>query len=235
MTAAESVADATSDERIKWHTAFVEAIRAEFVGYLDALEFDEEKQLTSEPLKIDVLIIKKLADRVIAKNIGRIFRSYNVVEYKSPDDYISVEDCQKVFAYAWLYASQNHVSSRDITVTFTATSYPSGLFGRMEGEMCAAVTETSPGIHVASDFPMTVQFVECGKLSEDENLWLKTLHKGIDAESLRKVWRMRKGLGVPLSAYLYVLYAANPRLVREVGDKDMTAEMRQALIDVGFA
>ncbi len=35
---------------------------------------------------MDLLIIKKLADVRIENEIGRIFKRYNVVEYKSPQD-----------------------------------------------------------------------------------------------------------------------------------------------------
>jgi len=58
---------------ISWHPAFVQAIQLELEDYLDVLTFEMEHQLTTEPLKIDVLIIKKTKDVVIKKNIGQIF------------------------------------------------------------------------------------------------------------------------------------------------------------------
>jgi hypothetical protein len=54
------------------------------------LIFEIERDLTAAPLKIDVLIIKKRKNVAIKKNIAEIFRHYNIVEYKSPDDYISL-------------------------------------------------------------------------------------------------------------------------------------------------
>ena len=42
--------------RIAWHPAFVQAIQQELEDYLDVLTFESEHQLTTEPLKIDVLI-----------------------------------------------------------------------------------------------------------------------------------------------------------------------------------
>ena len=42
--------------------------------------------------------IKKNVDEPIEKNIGRIFRKHNIVEYKSPTDYLSVDDFYKVYA-----------------------------------------------------------------------------------------------------------------------------------------
>ena len=77
--------------RILWHPAFVQAFRHELEGYLDMLTFESEYQLTTEPLRIDLLIIKKEKGVVIEKNIARIFRSCNVVEYKSPSDHVTIE------------------------------------------------------------------------------------------------------------------------------------------------
>jgi hypothetical protein len=102
-----------SEEHIAWHPAFVEAIQAELEEYLDVLEFHAEHPLTTEPLRIDVLIVKKRVDVVIRKNIARIFREHNIIEYKSPDDYISRSDFQKTQAYAWLYASLHNVPTQN--------------------------------------------------------------------------------------------------------------------------
>jgi hypothetical protein len=47
-------------------------------SYRNILEFKAEYQLSAEPLRIDVLIIKKLKDVAIEKNIGVIFRTDNI-------------------------------------------------------------------------------------------------------------------------------------------------------------
>jgi len=44
---------------ISWHPAFVEALQKELEAYQDALEFYPEFQLTTEPLRIDCVVIKK--------------------------------------------------------------------------------------------------------------------------------------------------------------------------------
>lgn len=54
-------------EKIKWHPAFAAAIQLEFKEYKKYLEFSVEHQLTDEPLKIDIVIIKKLEDIEIDK------------------------------------------------------------------------------------------------------------------------------------------------------------------------
>ena len=71
------------EDRISWHPAFVEAMKLELEDYLDSLEFYPEFQLTTEPLRIDCVVIKKRAGMVIRKNIASIFREVNFLEYKS--------------------------------------------------------------------------------------------------------------------------------------------------------
>jgi hypothetical protein len=113
---------------IAWHPAFIEALQMELEGYLDALEFHPEFQLTSEPLKIDCVIIKKTKDVVLKKNIAAIFREWNLLEYKSPDDYVSVADFYKVYGYACLYASLEEVPITSLTISFVESHYPEKLF-----------------------------------------------------------------------------------------------------------
>ena len=86
-----------------WHPAFFEAIQMELEEYSDVLEFQAEHPLTSEPLRIDVLIVKKVPGAVIRKNIAEIFRDTNLIEYKSPTDYVSIGDFHRVVGYAHQY------------------------------------------------------------------------------------------------------------------------------------
>ena len=117
---------------IPWHPAFVEAIQLELLAYKDVLEFRPEYQLTSEPLRIDCVVIKKEKDAVIEKNIAAIFREVNLLEYKSPDHYVSVEDFYKVYGYACLYASLEKVPVTNLTISFVESHYPNYLIEHLK-------------------------------------------------------------------------------------------------------
>ncbi len=42
---------------------------------------------------------------MLNKSVGdRIFRTYNIIEYKSPDDYLSINDFCKVYGYTYTAA-----------------------------------------------------------------------------------------------------------------------------------
>ena len=95
--------------KIYWHSAHHEALQLELYEYVDSLEFKEEHALSKEALRIDTLAIKKIKDVQISKNIGKIFRKHNIVEYKSEGDYFSFWDYQsdrshpEVLCCGWLF------------------------------------------------------------------------------------------------------------------------------------
>jgi hypothetical protein len=82
-----------SHNKLQWHPAFLQAMEAELYDYRKLLKFRHEYQLNAAPLQIDLLIIKKTKDVAIGKNIARIFRSDNVVEYKSPISNRTAQPC----------------------------------------------------------------------------------------------------------------------------------------------
>ena len=133
--------------RIPWHPAFIEAIQLELDGYSDCLEFYPEYQLSSEPLKIDCVIIKKAKEVAITKNIAAIFREANLLEYKSPEGYISVADFYKVYGYACLYASFEKIPITGLTISFVESHYPEKLLKHLKTVCKYQVEENSPGIY----------------------------------------------------------------------------------------
>lgn len=90
---------------LQWHPAFYADIQIELEEEAGLLVFENEHQLGTKPKEIDVLIVKKEAEVPIRKNIGRIFRKYNIVEYKSPTDYLSIEICFLIWAVYLSYCS----------------------------------------------------------------------------------------------------------------------------------
>ena len=88
---------------LQWHPAFYADLQIEFREEKEKLKFEREYLLSSKPMAIDVLIIKKKNAEPIHKNIGKIFRKYNIIEYKSPSDSLSVDDFYKVYGYTNFY------------------------------------------------------------------------------------------------------------------------------------
>lgn len=112
----------------QWHPGFAAAIRMELKENREGLTFEEEHPLSKKPLQIDMLIIKNEKNVKIKNKIGRIFRRYNIVEYKSPDDSMSVDTFYKVVGYACLYKVsseyENAYDAEEITITLVRQRYP---------------------------------------------------------------------------------------------------------------
>jgi hypothetical protein len=49
---------------------------------------------------------------------------YNIIEYKSPKSYVSIDDFHKVYAYALIYSVLYKKDLRDISITFVENRYP---------------------------------------------------------------------------------------------------------------
>jgi hypothetical protein len=215
----------TDSERIAWHPAFFEAVQMELDEYRNVLQFIAEYQLTSEPLKIDVVIIKKTKDTPIEKNIAAIFRKENIVEYKSPDDHISVDDFYKVYSYACIYKVLNKIDIRDLTLTFAGSRFPRELLAHLQEIRGYTVEENWPGIYTVKGDILPIQVINSRKLSADENLWLKELDNRLEIPDIKRVNTVivRQGKGARIKAYLNAIIRANRESFKEalkMGDVD---------------
>ena len=213
-----------------WHPAFVEVIQVELEDYKDSLEFISEYQLTTEPLKIDCVVIKKKKDVVIKKNIAAIFREVNLLEYKSPefpaepkgrgsppDDYVSVEDFYKVYAYGCLYIYHKKVPVTSLTLTFIESHYPRELLAHLSDVRGFKVEESAPGIYNVMGDILPIQVIDSRKLPIDENLWLKGLDNRLKPLEAFKIMKEvdRQDKVDQLRAYLNVVAQSNYNAIEE--------------------
>ncbi|MGN0340945.1 MAG: hypothetical protein ACI4D0_10685, partial [Lachnospira sp.] len=93
-----------SPEKIQWHPAFAGAIELEFRDAHKYVIIQQEYNLSKEPIRIDLLISRKDGNfRRFNNEIGHIMKSYNIIEYKSPEDSLNIDDYYKTIGYASLY------------------------------------------------------------------------------------------------------------------------------------
>lgn len=163
----------------QWHPAFFAAVQVELDMEEENLSFINEYQLGTKPRAADVLIIKKKAEQQITKNIGRIFRKYNIVEYKSPSDYLSVDDFYKGLAYVCLYKTDtkrvNTVDIEEITLTFAVSHYPREVLKYFNSKKQYTVKKAEAGIYYVEGSLIPIQIIVLNRLSAEQNLWLKVL------------------------------------------------------------
>jgi hypothetical protein len=206
------------EDDLDWHAAFREAIELDFEDYKDVLSFEFEHNLTTQPLRIDALIIKKSPGAVITKNLGKIFKDFNVLEYKNPDDYFSVKDYYKSLAYVYLYiALDKKANIGNITLSIVESRKPVELIKHLEGHGLKATMEKA-GIYKVEGAGFPVQIIINLELSKADSLWLRNLRKGLDTEDAMQVLDKlndKEKLAQAL-AYLEVLMKANVSTIKGV-------------------
>lgn len=134
---------------------------------------------------MDVLIIKKVRDIAIQNRIGRMFRTYNIIEYKSPDDYLSINDFYKVYGYACIYQSDtdrvNEVDPKELTITFVCSHYPQRLLRHLKDTRRISAEYQGDGIYYLKGDPIPMQLLIAPKLAGTENYWLRSMRTDLRA------------------------------------------------------
>lgn len=174
-----------ADGRIHWHESFSAALRIEFEDDLENIDIREEYLLGKEPMRIDNIIIKKEKHVKLRKNIGRIFRTYNLIEYKSPDDYMSVNDFYKLYGYACFYQANTvrvrEIDPEDITLTYVCNRYPRAMLKHIQQVRKMKVEKYSGGIYYLTGDAFPIQLIVTNELPKEENFWMRSLRNDLKA------------------------------------------------------
>ena len=172
----------TNDDKIQWHPAFDAALQIELEDEAEYLEFEPEHLLSKKPMQIDVLV-KNEKDVKIKKNIGRIFRQYNIIEYKSPDDKLNIDDFYKTYGYACLYKSEtgaiDEIPATELTITFVCYNYPLKMLQRLEHDKKLIIENIENGIYYLIGDSIPIQLIIIPKLSKESNYWLNNLRNDL--------------------------------------------------------
>lgn len=219
------------DTKIQWHPGFVAAIALEFAKNREDLIYEKEYNLNTKPLEIDLLVIKKNAGIVLDNEIGKFFRGHNIMEYKSPNDYLNIDTFYKAGAYASLYKSYgqtiDEIKAEDVTVSIVRERKPEGLFQYFK-EHDITVANPHHGIYYVLDgvlFP--TQIVVSKELRKENHIWLHALSENMDrqdmCELLEKVSMLKENSERELAdSVLEVSIRANSGLIEKLrGDDNM--------------
>lgn len=229
-------------EKNHWHPGFIGAMELEFKRYRRDLDFDNEHQLSKEPLKMDLLIIKKKKGTRIANQIGEIFRQHNVFEFKSPDDGLTIDDYIKTVGYAYLYKGLGHtvneISLSELTVTLVRDVIPEGFFEAVEKEG-GKIEEKYPGVYyITGVVNIPSQFVLTSSLDNNLHTALRLLTKKAKEEDVVKFIEIAKDLSEPgdkhnADAVLQVSVSANSEVYENVKRRNplMCEALRELMKD----
>lgn len=172
----------TKDDKIQWHPAFDAALQIELGDEAKYLEFESEHMLTKKPMQIDVLV-KNDKHVKIRKNIGRIFRQYNIIEYKSPKDDLNIDDFYKTYAYVCIYKSDaeavDRIQATELTISFVCYHYPRAMLNKLERDRGITVESVDDGIYYLLGDAIPIQLIVVPVLSKENNYWLNNLRNDL--------------------------------------------------------
>ena len=229
-------------ERDHWHPGFLSAMELEFLQYKGNLDFNGEFQLSREPLRMDLLIIKKQKEIVIDNQIGSIFRTHNIIEFKSPRDGLTIDDYIKTVGYAYIYKglgnSVNAIPLSELTVTLVRDVVPVGLFERIKEEG-GSVEERYPGIfYINGVVNIPTQFILTSSLDKNMHICLRILSEHAEEEDIKRFIKMASELSEPIDrqnvdALLQVSISANSKTYDNIkrGNPFMCEALRELMKD----
>ncbi len=180
-----------SAKKVQWHPAFCSAMHLEFRDNKNELVFENEHNLSTKPLEIDLLIIKKEPNVKIHNEIGKYFKTHNIIEYKSPEDELSIDVFYKGLSYACLYKSLgktvDSIKASDITLTFMRCVKPVKLIEDLgfQGFPCE---EEAKGIYVVkSALPFEIRIIVTSMINPKSHIWLTALTNNLPEEQAKEL------------------------------------------------
>ena len=117
------------EKRNQYHPPFCAALELELCRDKGHLRYVKEYSLNTKPNQIDLLVVRTDKKTSMQSGLGNIFRTYNLVEYKSPLSGLDVHTYMRSEGYAWLFAAfgDRQISMDEITLTFIRDGKPKKL------------------------------------------------------------------------------------------------------------
>lgn len=224
-------------DKIKFHPGFYAAAELEFRLEKANLKFEREYNLSKEPLRIDLLVLND--DVKLESEVGKLFKKYNIIEYKSPDDGLTIDDLIKTEGYACLYkalgSTVNEISEEQITISLFRDTYPAELFKYLK-ETNREIEEKYAGIYyIKGNVRFDAQIVVMNRLSEKHSA-LKVLSKNAKEEDIKYFLMEISGLKKKADkenadAVLQVSISANEKIYEEIRRNETMCQALEKLME----
>ena len=240
MTAGGYLKD--SPEKIQWHPAFAAAIGLEFRDDHKYVKIQQEYNLSKEPIRIDLLISRTDgSSRRFGNEIGHIMKTYNIIEYKSPEDSLNIDDYYKTIGYAGLYKGMgeyvNKIPAKEVTVSMFCTRKPVKMFSMLKEEG-AVIEQRYPGIYyITGNTLFPVQIVVAKELNNTLHSSLRVLSDSADREDVETFLQNSVKTSEPweredIDAVLQASVSANKELYEDIRrDSGMCQALRELMKD----
>lgn len=156
--------------------------------------------------------------------------------YKSPDDYLSIDDYYKVLGYACFYKADSPktdaIEASDITVSLVCRNQPRALIKHLADVRHLCLEEQEKGIYYIEGDMFPVQIICVSKLSPENNLWLTSLTNNLEqgeiVNRLLREYRAHQRNGLYKSV-MNLIVRANQKVFKE--GREMCEALRELFKD----
>lgn len=192
--------------------------------------------LTEYPLgkkgsyRIDMLLIKKLSEQPIPKNIAKIFNTFNLFEIKGRGSAVNTDCYYKTIVYAGLLIEQSGKTSEyintDISLSFLCMHYPQKLIKHLTKNRHLKVEKSAPGVYYIIKEIFPAQIIVTHELSPVDSLYLRCMTDNLTDKDLTD--RLTDDYSAHSEQDIYIHYlnqvtTAN-RKTKKKGDDTMVCE-----------
>lgn len=211
-----------------WHEAAVCAIQIELKDYDHLLEYLTEYPLGKNSFRIDLLLIKKLSEQPIPKNIAKIFKTFNLFEIKGLGSSINTDCYYKTIGYASLLIDQmgriNQYINTDISLSFLCLRYPRRLMNHLKKKRELTVAKSSPGVYYIINEIFIIQIIVTRELSSEDNLYLHCMTGNLN--DVKLINRLAEDYKIHQEQEIYVKYMhqLSNANIRSKGESTMVCE-----------
>ena len=200
-----------------------------------------EVKLGAMPPIADFIVVKEDSIVDLGLEVFSFFRKYNIIEFKSPDDELSIFVLWKVVGYAGFFINRDRVEPDEITLTLVRGAKPVGLFKELKKQGAkvieGSVDGPAKGIYTIEnwkvDFP--IQIIVSTELEGDEYAFFRTISKNPSVEDIKFIVDNAEKETDPairefLRDYLDKLSDLNKEIVEKAKGRD--PKMAKAWMDI---
>ena len=222
-------------KKIDWHSGFVNAMKLELLANEKDLEYEDEHLIANRAQRIDLLIIKKIRTVRIVNEVGAIFDKYNIVEYKSPEDSLTLGDFYKVLGYTGIYLEElrkyDEYGRDAFTMTFVRRRKPAKLFEHLKRDGHELVHARKGIYEIKGHLPFRTQVIVSREWDDEEaeiHTWLRSLTNESKGKELNGILISAPKLGQEhkqlVDGVMNVFTRANIELIREAKEEPTMCE-----------
>lgn len=227
------------DKEIQWHPPYVAAMNLELSSGTNNVKLEPEHTLNTGTLKID-LLVECDGSRFTGNEIGELFKQYNIMEYKNPNDALDIDVFMKAQGYACLFKAYGEKADsrkiENITVSLVREAKPEKLFSDF-GKYGTKIEIPYPGIYYITGniVPFKTQVIVTKELDKTKHRWLCALSGKLEEQDLKELiasihqlkGKMEKEYA---SSVLEVVLKANKKLTEKIrSNKNMSSVLSEIM------